>query len=102
MNILINPPKKIFVTKEEFEDFTYYDMACFWCNWRVAFHYDECENIVMYTGKEDICQRCLKNHRFSNITWYQQSKSETFFCIIKKDSNLYDFITKKLTYLIME
>jgi hypothetical protein len=102
MEILINPPKKISVTKEEFNNFTYYDLACFWCNWKVAFCFDEYDNIDMFTGKEDICERCMKNHRFKDIIWYNISKAEMFTCKIKKENKLYEFIINKLGYLIMK
>lgn len=100
MNILINPPKEIFVTKEEFDNFTYYDMACFWCNWKVVFCYEE-DMLVMYTGKRDICDLCVRNHRFKGIQWYDIPKAETYTCRIPKENDLYSFIERHLGYLIM-
>lgn len=100
MNILINPPKEIFVTKEEFDNFTYYDMACFWCNWKVAFCYED-DMLVMYTGKRNICDLCARNHRFKDIQWYDIPRVEMYVCRIPKSNDLCVIIEKHLGYLIM-
>ena len=53
MDILVNPSKEIFITKEQFENFSYYDLACFWCNWKLAFCFDDNGDIRVYTHSED-------------------------------------------------
>lgn len=102
MDILINPPKKIPVTKEEFKNFTCYELACFWCNWKAAFYYNENGDLKMYTGRENITYLCSRNHRFKGIIWYEMSAVEMYFCIIPKDTKLYHFMKKHFSYLIME
>lgn len=102
MEILINPPKEIFITKEQFENFTYNDIACFWCNWRIAFTFLENKDIKMYTHNECFVNYCMKNYRFKNIKWYVNESSETFNCVIPKDNNMYKFIINKLNHLIMK
>jgi len=101
VGIILNPPKEIPVTKEVFKDFTYYEMACFWCNWKVAFYYDDNDDLKMYTGKEDICYRCMKSHRFAGITWYENSSAEMYCCTIPKGTALNEFVVNKLNHLIM-
>ena len=102
MEILINPPKEIDVTKEELKNFTYMDLACFWCNWPVAFSYDEEENLTMYTGREDLCYKCRRNYRFQGLKWYEIQKAGMYYCMIPKGSKLFQFITLKLSSLIMK
>lgn len=102
MEILINPPKEIPITKEEFMHFTYYDLACFWCNWRLAFCFDDDNNIEVYTHREEFVDCCCRNYRFKDITWYDIESAEMFTCTIPKENKLYDIITKKLQHLIMK
>lgn len=102
MNILVEPPKEIFITKKEFDNFTYMDLACFWCNWKVAFCYNEDGSIEMYTGDEDICDRCMRNWRFREIAWYEMERAAMFVCTIPQDTELYWFIKNKLDHLIMK
>lgn len=102
MDILVNPPKEIFITKEQFENFSYYDLACFWCNWKLAFCFDDNGDIQVYTHSEDFCDRCCRNYRFKGIKWYENESAEMFICTIPKENELYGFVTKKLKHLIMK
>lgn len=102
MDILINPPKEIFVTKEEFMNYSYYDLACFWCNWRVAFCFDDDNNIKAYTNNERLCYRCCRNYRFKNIKWYEIEVAEMFTCTIPKENELRNLVLKYFNHLIMK
>lgn len=102
MELLINSPQRIYVTKEEFIGFSYYELACFWHNWKVAFYLNDNFDLVMYTGREYVCCTCMKNHRFKGIDWFEIPSAEMYRCTITKDSDLYLFITEKLHYLIMK
>lgn len=102
MEILINPPKEIPVTKEEFMNFTYYDLSCFWCNWKAAFCIDDNNNIEVYTHREEFVNRCCRNYRFKDIIWYDIESAEMFTCTIPKGDKLYDFIINNLQHLIMK
>lgn len=101
MEILINPPKKIPVTKEAFHNFSFYDLACFWCSWRLAFEYDDNNDIVAYTNNESFMCACLRSRRFKGITLYEMPSAEMYRCTIPKEDILYNFIENKLKHLIM-
>lgn len=102
MDILVNPPKEIFITKEQFENFSYYDLACFWCNWKLAFCFDDNGDIRVYTHSEDFCDRCCRNYRFKGINWYINEMAEMFICTIPKENELCNLILKYFDHLIMK
>ena len=99
MDIIINPPREIFVTKEEFLHFTFFELACFWCNWKLAWYFDDDKNIKIYTGRETFAYCCYNNYRFKDITIYEIPEAEMFYCIIPKENKLYKFITNNLKHL---
>lgn len=102
MNILINPPKEIFTTYEEFKSFSYFGIAAFFCNWKVCFHKNEDGSIKMWTHRYNIADTCMNSKRFNGIDWYENSAAEVYNCTIPKDSKLIHTIEKKFKYLFLK
>jgi hypothetical protein len=102
MDVLINAPKEIYTTFEEFTHFTYYEIAAFFCNWKVCFYKNEDGSIKMRTSKWSIADTCMKSKRFEGIDWFENESTEVYSCTIPKDNKLIEIIETKFNYLFLK
>jgi len=102
MDILINVPKEVFTTYQEFISFSYYEVAAFFCNWKICFHKNEDGSIKMWTHNKKLVYKCIDSRRFIGINWFENSSAEVYNCTIPKDNNLIKIIESKLKYLFLQ
>jgi hypothetical protein len=83
LDVLINPPKEIPITAEQFKKFTYYEIAAFFCNWKACILRTE-EGFQIFT-KAGLAYRCLENHRFvkGEEKWFVNESAEVYHCTVK-------------------
>lgn len=101
-DILINPPKEVPLTVEQFKHLSYFGIASLWCNYRVIFYYNEDRDLEMYFHDYIIFKLCEKNYRFKNIEWYEIPSAEMYTCTIPKDHEVVKTIEKYFTHLILK
>jgi len=101
-DILVNPPKEVPLTVEEFHNLSYFGLASFWCNYKVIFYYNEDKNLKMYFHNERIIELFQKNYRFKDIEWYEISNAGMYTCIIPKECEVFKTIEKHFNHLILK
>lgn len=101
-DILINPPKEVNLTVDQFNHLSYYGIASLWCNYKVIFYYDEDNNLKMYFHDYGIFILCEKSHRFKDIEWYEIPSVEMYTCTIPKEHEVIKTITKYFSHLILK
>lgn len=101
-DILINPPKEVDLTVEQFNNLSWYGISALFCNYKVIFHYDDCGDLKMYFHRDEILERCKSNHRFKDILWHEDRSAEVYSCTIPKDFHVVKTIEKYFSHLIMK
>lgn len=99
--IWIKKPDKIDITKDQFYQLSYTGVASLFCSWGFVFHYDDNDNLIMYTHRLSFVERCLRNIRFKDIKWFENERAEMYFCTIPKDSRVFNIIVKNFKDLVM-
>lgn len=89
-NILINPPREVPVTHAEFCQFSYYGVASFWCNYRIAIHVEENGDLKLYGNSSNsrAISYWIDEPRFEGLKAFVISKAEMCYFEIPKDHAL--------------
>lgn len=84
MDLLLNPPKSIDTTVEEFLRFSGYELASFFVNWKVCWQRID-GAIKIWTGNYELATACADNYRFTNQSWFEVPKYEIYYCKVTDD-----------------
>jgi len=96
------PSKQIDITKDQFYKLSYMGLACLWCSYGLAFHYLENGDIKLFTHNISLVDKCMNNHRFKGIIWYENASTEMYICYILKESKLFNTIIKYFSDYLMK
>jgi predicted methyltransferase len=100
MDIYINPPREVITTHEEFDKFTYWDVASFFINHKACIYIKD-NSIRIWTNSWSLAITSLHNYRFKGEEWYEREDTELYYCDVKNEK-LKDFILKKFKHLTLK
>jgi hypothetical protein len=101
MDIYINPPREITTTIDEFKKFTYYELASFFINHKVAISKENETVYKLWTTDYEVFDICHKNWRFKHCDWYEIESAELYYCRVNNE-NLINLLTKKFNHLFFK
>ena len=82
MEILINPSKEVFLTKDEFEHLSFYGISAFFINYKACVSRLENDDFKIYTNQYDLAIFSSRNYRFKNMSWYKNEAAEFYHCTV--------------------
>lgn len=102
MDIYINPPREITTTQQEFLNFSYYELACFFINFKMAISESKNDGAIkMWTTDYDVYNVCHKNWRFKDCEWYEIESAELIYCKVKNEQ-LKQLLKTKFSHLFLK
>ena len=102
MEIYINPPNEVWTTREEFNSFSYMDLACFFVNWKMCIEELDNGDFKIFNSSAGLTDRCHNNHRFKDLKWYVIESAELYHCTIPKGHSVHKFIGKHFKHLVLK
>lgn len=102
MEVLINPPKEIYTTLDEFMHFSFYEIASFFCNCNLCFSKNEDGSIKLWTSRSNLAYACLESRRFKGLNWKHNEGAEFYHCTIPKDNKLFELIERKCQHIFLK
>jgi len=100
--ILLNPPKKIPITHEQFNNLSYIGLASILCNYKVLIGKGEdVYTLYMSEGNEE---PFYNNKRFEDLKkcWFINRSAELVYCKIPIGHPLVELINRKFSHFIMD
>ena len=98
--ILINPPKKVNITFEQFDKLSCIGLASLFCNYQYLIGKTEGE--YRFYCREGYERPFFFNQRFKDLKWFSYPTVEMVYCKIPSDHPLVEVINRKFSHLIME